>query len=345
LGKIKLPYFIKKGLKMKKIIFLILFIINMNVFADGGQPFSFLKNGVGVRATAMGKAFTAVANDVSSIYYNPAGLLRLNDLELTAETYLLSFGRNMNYIAIGKPFELNKNVYASGFSWINFSSGDDIEERITNSDSPESKFSNSANLFIFSTATQLIKDFYVGGNFKFLFQNIKDVKGSGIGFDLGVFIKLFDNFNAGFTIQNISTNVNWSNTSHIETLPQYFLCGISYEFSDTVFDKEIHIIPAFDFIYTSPDYYKIGLGFELTYNKFVSIRVGYNDTFSAGFGLNIQTTPVFSIKLDYTFLNDLILKEEFNHRLGITFDYVFPHWGKVEKREEDKEKKEDNDEW
>lgn len=329
--------------KMKKIFFIILFILNMNIFADGGQPFSFLKSGVGVKATAMGKAFTAIADDVSCIYYNPAGLLRLNDLQLSAETYLLSFGRNMNYIAIGKPFEINRVVYASGFSWINFSSGDDIEERITNSEFPESKFSNSANLFVFSTATQIIKDFYIGGNFKFLFQNIKDIKGSGIGFDLGVFMKLFDNFNAGFTLQNISTNVNWSNTSHIETLPQYFLWGISYKILNLIYDKRVDTTLGLDFVYSAPNYYKIGLGCELTYNNFVSIRAGFNDTFSAGFGINIQTTPVFSMKIDYTFLNDLILKEEFNHRLGITFDYVFPHWGKVEKREEDT--KEKNVEW
>ena len=40
----------------------------------GTTAASFLKIGVGARSVAMGGAYTAVANDVSSIYWNPAGL-------------------------------------------------------------------------------------------------------------------------------------------------------------------------------------------------------------------------------------------------------------------------------
>ena len=40
----------------------------------GTTAASFLKIGVGARSIAMGGAYTAAANDVSSIYWNPAGL-------------------------------------------------------------------------------------------------------------------------------------------------------------------------------------------------------------------------------------------------------------------------------
>ena len=39
----------------------------------------FLKIGVGSRATAMGDAFVAVANDVSALYWNPAGLTQFSE--------------------------------------------------------------------------------------------------------------------------------------------------------------------------------------------------------------------------------------------------------------------------
>jgi long-subunit fatty acid transport protein len=39
----------------------------------------FLKIGVGGRASAMGDAFVAVANDVSALYWNPAGLSQFQD--------------------------------------------------------------------------------------------------------------------------------------------------------------------------------------------------------------------------------------------------------------------------
>ena len=39
---------------------------------------NFLEIGVGSNANAMGEAYVAVANDISSIYWNPAGLANLD---------------------------------------------------------------------------------------------------------------------------------------------------------------------------------------------------------------------------------------------------------------------------
>ncbi len=319
---------------MKKFLYIFfILLISFNLKAEGGQAFAFLKNNFGVRAAGMGGSFVSISNDVSCIYYNPAGLLNLNDLELTAETQVLSFGRSLNYVALGKPFKINKISYATGFSWINYSSGSDIEERKTNSFEPESRFSNNANIFVFSTATRLMKNFYIGGNFKFLFQNIKDVKGSGIGFDFGVVLKIFDNLNAGFTLQNISTNINWNNNSRIEKVPQYFLSGISYEFINLFGLNKFDLITGGDMIYAGPDHFKLKFGGELLIDKFIAIRTGFNDTLTLGFGIKITPTEIFLVKIDYSFSRDLILTDEFNHRIGITIDYVIPHWGVSDKRE------------
>ncbi len=42
----------------------------------------FLKIGVGGRATAMGDAFVAIANDVSALYWNPAGLTQFSENQI-----------------------------------------------------------------------------------------------------------------------------------------------------------------------------------------------------------------------------------------------------------------------
>ena len=68
---------------MKKNI-LILFIITFHVASFAGDfskvgtaAAQFLKIGVGARAMGLGGSFTALANDVSTLYWNPAGITNL----------------------------------------------------------------------------------------------------------------------------------------------------------------------------------------------------------------------------------------------------------------------------
>lgn len=50
--------------------------------ADGGELVAPFKMGMGARATGMGRAFVALADDSSVVYWNPSGLGRLNGSEV-----------------------------------------------------------------------------------------------------------------------------------------------------------------------------------------------------------------------------------------------------------------------
>lgn len=54
-------------------------------FAAGTTSAAFLRLGFGARATALGDAFTARADDASATYWNPAGMSLLPSRELLAE--------------------------------------------------------------------------------------------------------------------------------------------------------------------------------------------------------------------------------------------------------------------
>jgi len=78
---------------MKKILIILILCyafvdINAQLFPTlGGQragisTAQFLKIGVGARASALGDAFVAIANDVSALYWNPAGLVQFKNDEI-----------------------------------------------------------------------------------------------------------------------------------------------------------------------------------------------------------------------------------------------------------------------
>ena len=51
----------------------------------GTTAFAFTKIGVGARPVAMGGAFVGLADDITALYYNPAGLAGLQDLAVSQE--------------------------------------------------------------------------------------------------------------------------------------------------------------------------------------------------------------------------------------------------------------------
>jgi len=78
---------------MKKFIIILILCygfvdVNAQLFPTlGGQragisTAQFLKIGVGARASALGDAFVAIANDVSALYWNPAGLVQFKNDEI-----------------------------------------------------------------------------------------------------------------------------------------------------------------------------------------------------------------------------------------------------------------------
>lgn len=78
--------------------------------------------GSGARGPGMGNAFTAVADDVSALYYNPAGLGLLRRPEMTASHSLLypglSDSSNLAFSNIGFSYPLQKGKYGSiGAGW------------------------------------------------------------------------------------------------------------------------------------------------------------------------------------------------------------------------------------
>jgi hypothetical protein len=75
------------------------------VFDEARVAAPFLKIGQGARAAGMGEAFTAVADDPTAVFWNPAGLAQVNDVEVmfTHNQWIENFRHE--YFGITVPFE------------------------------------------------------------------------------------------------------------------------------------------------------------------------------------------------------------------------------------------------
>lgn len=150
----------------------------------------FLAVGVGARALGMGSAYVSAVSDVTSGYWNPAGLLGVRgDLQVGAmhSEYFAGIAK-YDYIGLAKPID---SVSAIGFSFIRFGidnipntidlidpSGNIDYNRITT-------FSSADHAFILSYARKTrITGLRLGGNAKVIYRRVGQFgKAWGFGLD------------------------------------------------------------------------------------------------------------------------------------------------------------------
>lgn len=228
----------------------------------------FLAVGVGARALGMGNAFTAVTNDVTSGYWNPAGLLGVKgDLQIGAmhSEYFAGIAK-YDYIGVAKPIDSLSTI---GFSFIRFGidnipntidlidpSGNIDYDRITS-------FSSADHAFIISYARKLrIPGLQVGGSAKVIYRRVGGFgKAWGFGLDAGLQYQR-DQWRISAVARDITSTFNaWSYTldertvevfqqtnndipvNSVElTLPRLML-GVAREFK---FGKKFDLIAALD---------------------------------------------------------------------------------------------------
>jgi len=178
----------------------------------GVRAAEFLEIPVGSRGIAMGNAFTAVADDISSIWWNPAGLGFIQDREvmLTVVDYTLDL--TYSYAAAAVPIA-DGNIVLGGF----FGYMDIPEMEITTIGSPDGT-GRTFNAFDFQMGGSLAYNFsdrFVGGiNVKYVHQDVfSNISGNAFAIDAGgiYHTEFMDReIRFSFAIQNLGTNIHMS---------------------------------------------------------------------------------------------------------------------------------------
>lgn len=315
-----------------------------------GEPMAFLKLGVGARAAGLGGAYTAISDDAAGVFYNPAGITGIDSLQLSAETYLLTFGRMVNFISACKPFNLAGHSYSAGLSWLNYSAGADIEARSTNSPLPERRISDNSHLAVLTLATGISDRVFFGINAKLDLRVIDDVKGTGFGFDAGIMVKIIEGLNAGFSAVNLSANTWWDNRDFNEPAPQSYNFGLSYGGEDIFGILKLDALVSLDLVLNTFGFMKLKAGAEIRANDFFFLRAGYNgNAFAAGCGAGFSPSDKITLRVDYALVFDTVADASINHRIGLVSDFMIEPEDKENEKPKggvkDEDKAESEDPW
>lgn len=219
----------------------------------------FLRSGVGARAEGMGNAYTGVAEDVTAVYWNPAGLVYLKSIELHgmhAERFLGAV--NYDFFGFGMRFSEKR---AMGFGVIRLGV-DDIP--ITNLRNPERELgefytdsqgrpvlnrpyvvkyvSDQEWAFLFSYAVQKTEKWTWGCTLKTFFKTMGDSSAWGLGLDLGVRWAPIDRLTTGVTLRDATTTLLAWEHGQKEWIAPRLTAGLAYSFSF----RKLSFLPTLD---------------------------------------------------------------------------------------------------
>ncbi len=299
------------------------------VTKTGTTASKFLSMGIGPRAIAMGGAYTAVANDASSMYWNPAGIasLKRNQLIFAQTNWLVDI--KLNYL--GAVFNLG-DLGNAGISITAMSMGD---MKITTEVNPEGTgdtFSAGMYALGFSFARYLTQNFILGANIKYVREDISNSSAQGLALDIGtIFTTPFYGIRFSSSITNFGTKMRMTGDDLLiqhDPNPNVFgdNSNINAYYQTDSYDmplrlqiglaKDIRILEgqrltlAADATHPNDNTEYVNLGGELAlFHDMVFLRAGFKSLFmkdreeglTLGAGYRTPKIGNFNLAIDYAF--------------------------------------------
>lgn len=174
----------------------------------GTSAGTFLNLGFGARPLGLAEAYVAMADDVSALHYNPAGLSFPQPPAVSgAGTYELLFTHTLFVQGIALD-QLGLVRRPWGLSVTNLRSGG-IEARTTETSAPDGKFSAS-DLALGLSYGRKVGDVGLGGTLKFIRQSIGSQSANAYAVDFGA-LRRFENqpISIGASLANLGTKVRF----------------------------------------------------------------------------------------------------------------------------------------
>ncbi len=314
---------------------------------------AFMENGGGARALGMGAAFTAVADDPSTTFWNPAGLAGVARRELLL-MHSERFGDlvDRDFAAYVQPVGwrlfggessgIGVSVIRLGIDDIPFTNHleDDLDVDDDGSVSDEEllglfalqdqiRYKSDQELALLLSYGEQKGAWRFGGTLKFVRQSIGPYSSLGVGADLAILRPgLWRHLDFGLKLQDVTTTyLSWS-TGHNEVISPAIVPGLAWRQPVPKWDMDVTLATALSTRFDKrgdADQYSSGslsanahVGLELGFSRKVFVRSGFDGGFDAGHfaaGAGFLLEP---LTIDYAYAGDALEIDESTHRVSLS---------------------------
>ena len=317
---------------------------------------AFMENGGGARALGMGGAFTAVADDPSATFWNPAGLA-----EVTGREVLLMHSERFgdlidrDFVAYTQP--VNWNILGGTSSGIGISlirlGVDDIpftehltDALDTNDDGTvddteiiglldyqdEIIYKSDQEFALMFSYGENLGNWRMGASLKFIRQSVGKYSSQGIGADLA-FLRptIWKRLDFGIKFQDLTTTyLSWS-TGRNELITPAVVPGLAWRQPLRDWNMDLTLAGSLESRFDNrgdADQISSGsfsgnahLGLEVGFSRKVFLRGGFDSGFEAGnltAGVGFRINP---LTVDYAYAGDALDIDEVTHRISMSFRF------------------------
>ncbi len=273
----------------------------------------FLKIGVGSRATAMGDAFVAVANDVSSLYWNPAGVVQTkqNEIMFSHNQWLVDISHEF----VGGIYHFSENdAVGVSLTALHMQDMPVTTEVMPFGNGQYFSYGDVAAALTYSR--KMTSQFSFGATIRYVEETLDKLKMRGVMIDLGTyywtglgttrFAVAITNFGNQMAPDGKVILFGHRETSSWQSFspPTIFRIGFAFEPLQTTTQR---VTASVQLNHPNDNSENISAGLEYSWRNILSLRGGYkfnvdeqNYSFGAGVHLPLK---IADVSVSYAFVN------------------------------------------
>lgn len=295
----------------------------------GTTAAQFLKIGAGARAIGMGGAYTALSNDIYSVYWNPAGIAGINNSTELAFNHA-EWLADMSYDFAAGALNMGELGVLSA-SFMSFSVPEDNVTTLENPDGDGRTWDAGSIAIGIGYAKNLTDRFSIGFQAKFIRERVWNSSATGFALDVGTLYRTpFNDLVIGASISNFGTTMrldgrdirfNDDPNDNLDTgpnnipalyqtdgfdLPLTFRIGLAMDVINT---RYFRFTTALDATHPNDNTEYVNIGGEICYDEVFFVRAGYKSLFkdnseeglTFGGGLKYGLSDNFKVFINYAY--------------------------------------------